>query len=161
MSSVHKRKVLEETGGYDESLAYGEDTDFSRRKAERDYRVKRIEAEEYNSFVDSLPKVYRQGRWYGKSILKFLGKYPQASISLVFVMVFASFPFAVVLSLFSKYFIYLAVLEALFITTYVFLGYLDTRNPYMFSVPVVKTVRSISQVIGLVEGFFTEDLGRE
>lgn len=158
---IIRKEVLEDLGGYDDEMAYGEDFDIPERIDEAGYRRDWVDAEEYHKLVSSLSEVYRQGRWYGKSILKMVKKHPGSFPSLLSIGFFAVLPFVTLLVFFHSVFFYLALAQYAAISIYLVLGFYRTGNPYILAVPVIKVIRSIAEVIGIFEGFFTADFGRE
>lgn len=156
-----KKNILEELGGYDDSLAYGEDYDLPRRIEKAGYETKVVEAGEYHILLDSIAGIYRQGRWYGKSMIPYFKKHPEAFPTLLSVGFFSVLPFVTVGAFISRYILTIAVLQWLIVLFYVLIGFKRTRNTYIVLVPVIKVVRSVAEVIGMVEGFFTSDFGRE
>ena len=151
---------MEEISGFDEDLAYGEDKDLRRRVSEHDFSENKADFTELRKVVSSWREVFHQGRWYGKSYLKFVRKYPQEIDSLFFQFYFVSIPIFATLSAFSAYFFYGFLLE-LFFFLYLCLESLRLgERYYAFFIPFVRFVRSIGMALGLVEGLFTDDLGK-
>lgn len=157
-----RREKLEEIEGFDESMAYGEDENLGKRldKLEGN-RVRLDDVYEYAGLVSSLSEVFRQGRWYGKSMPQYFKKHPESFLTLLSIFFFITLPLTTVLFGLSEYFFYIAALQHLTVFAYVIIGLKRTRNPYMVFVPIIKIVRSYAEVLGMVEGLFTEDLGRE
>ncbi|PSG98647.1 MAG: hypothetical protein BRC29_00790 [Nanohaloarchaea archaeon SW_7_43_1] len=158
---IIRKEVLEDIGGYDDEMAYGEDFDIPERIDKAGYRREWVKGEEYHKLVSSLSEVYRQGRWYGKSILWMVYKHPSSFPSLLSIGLFSTLPFITLGAVLFSPLTYLAALQYLLIGFYVILGFYRTRNPYIVAVPLIKVVRSIAEVVGIVEGFFTTDFGRE
>lgn len=156
-----KRSLLEKVGGYDRGLGYGEDTDLVKRLQETDYRHSNVDAKEHHTLVTSLSDVYSQGRWYGKGMPNFFRKHPEETLSLLSMLLFVTLPIITIGAILHRYMLYLAIPQHLIVFLYVASAYYNTRSPYAFVVPIVKVVRSYGEIIGLFEGLFTEDLGRE
>lgn len=159
---ICRKEKLEEVGGFDESLAYGEDGDLGRRILETDPKNVYLDHVcEYASLVSSLRGVFRQGRWYGKSMPQYFRKHPEAFLSLLSIGFFVVLPLMTIGAYFSQYLLYLAALQHLAVLTYVLEGIRRTRILHMVFVPLIKVIRSYAEVLGMVEGLFTDDLGRE
>lgn len=158
---ICRREVLEKIGGYDDNLAYGEDFDLPKRIRAAGYDIKSIPAEEYHKLVSSLSEVYQQGRWYGKSMPELVSKHPSTLPSLLSVFFFCVLPLTTTVAYFSFLFRALAALQYAAIGAYLLLGLYRTHNPYMILVPIIKVVRSYGELLGLLEGVFTTDKGRE
>lgn len=159
---ICRKEKLKEVGGFDESMAYGEDENLSKRLDKLEgKRVRLDDVYEYASLVSSLSEVFRQGRWYGKSLPQYFRKHPESFPTLLSILFFVSLPLTTILAAVSKIFVYIAALQYLAVFAYIIEGIRRTSNPYMVFVPVIKFVRSYAEIIGMVEGLFTEDLGRE
>lgn len=158
---ICRKEVLEKVNGLDEGLAYGEDGDLSQRISQLDLNRVSVDAAEYHGLVSSLSEVFRQGRWYGKSMIPYFRKHPEAFPSLLSIGFFTVLPFVTLLAFFHSIFFYLALAQYAAVSVYLLIGLYRTGNPYILAVPVIKVVRSIAEVIGMIEGFFTTDFGRE
>lgn len=156
-----KKSVLEEVGGYDQELAYGEDTDLVLRLRERGLDQVNCDAKEYHTLVSNLSEVFRQGRWYGKSMMRFFAKHPGESLSLFSIMLFFFLPISSMLAAFSRAWLYMALIQHLIVFVYVVSAAVNTGSMYAFLVPIVKIVRSYAEAIGIIEGLFTNDFGRD
>lgn len=157
-----RKEKLEEIGGFDESMAYGEDENLGKRlERVEGKRVRLNDVYEYAGLVSSLSEVFRQGRWYGKSMPQYFRKHPESFPTLLSILFFVALPLTTILATLSIYIFYMAALQYLAVAAYVLEGLRRTKNPYMVFVPVIKVVRSYAEIIGMVEGLFTEDLGRE
>ncbi|MFB6209882.1 MAG: glycosyltransferase family 2 protein [Candidatus Nanohaloarchaea archaeon] len=162
MGLIYRKQRLEKTGGFDESLAYGEDEDLGERLERPDDKIVELEdVEEYAGLVSSLREVFRQGRWYGKSMPQYFRKRPEAFPTLLSIFFFAALPLTTIMAPFHEIIFYTAVFQYFLVMIYVIEGIRRTSNPYMVFVPLIKVVRSYAEILGMVEGLFTEDLGRE
>lgn len=158
-SFLCRRKVLEKVEGFDESIDYGEDADLPTRAREAGFEGGQSEAVIYYSFVSSLGEVFRQGRWYGKSMFSYLKKYPEEFPSVLMMLFFASWPISILSGLLTGY-IFLAAAQSLLVLVYLIVGFLNSESPYILLVPLIKTIRAYGEILGIVESFFTSDIGR-
>lgn len=158
---ICRKDVLEEVDGFDESLSYGEDGDLARKIATLNPNSVSVDGVEYNSLVSSLSEVFRQGRWYGKSMPQYFRKHPEAFPSLLSIAFFTILPLTTAAAFLNQHILYMAALQYFAVLTYILEGLKRTKNPYMVFVPAVKIVRSYAEIIGMIEGFFTTDFGRE
>lgn len=73
----YRKEVFDAIGGYDENLLAGEDYDFSNRLLMRGYKIGRIIPEEVHiGEPKNLAEIVRKSYFYGKSIGRFINKYP-------------------------------------------------------------------------------------
>lgn len=156
-----KREALEKIDGYDRDLAYGEDMDIGIRAQEAGIKSKNMDAVEYITLPQSLSEVFRQGRWYGKSMMRLFKKYPKTIPSLASFGYFLVWPVSLILSFFNRYVLYLALLQSIFVGLYVIKNLFTTKNIHTIFVPVIKVIRSYGEFIGLVESLKTSDFGRD
>ena len=155
-----RRAVLEDIEGFDEGLAYGEDKDLNKRVSESSFNVKDVDFGEKRKLVSSFGEVFSQGRWYGKSFLSFVRKYPENIDSLLITLYFFSMPVFGLFSLFSEISRTIFFAQVLFFI-YLHLEYLRiNKTKYSLLVPTVKLIRSYGIVLGMFEGLFTEDWGK-
>lgn len=61
----------------------------------------------------------------------------------------------------STYVFYLAALQFVALAAYLIIGLKRTKNRYMLLVPVLKIVCSYTEILGMIDGFFTKDYGHE
>lgn len=155
-----KKSVLEKVGGYDTNLGYGEDTDLVKRLEKQDLRHQDVPATEYHTLVTSLTEVYNQGKWYGKSMPQFFSKHPDESLSLASIAFFTILPLSTLLSPLNILFALIALLQYIVVVFYLVSAYIRLRSFYVIGVPLVKVVRSYAELVGVVKGLYTEDMGR-
>ena len=160
-SLLMTRRVLEDLDGFDESIDYGEDGDLPKRAREKGFEKGDSGAVIYYRFVSSSSEVFRQGRWYGKSMLNYLKKYPEEFPTLLMLGYFVTWPLITVLGLLNAYIGYLAVLQNIGVLLYLLIGFYNSRSPYIVFVPFVKSVRGYGEMLGLVESRFSSDIGRD
>lgn len=156
-----RRRVLEKLGGFDESIDYGEDGDLPKRAREEGFEGGHSDATIYYRYVSSFSEVFRQGRWYGKSMLNYLKKHPEEFPSLLMLVYFVSWPLLIFIGLLNTYIGYLAALQNLGVLAYVMIGFYNSRSPYILLTPIVKSVRGYGEIIGLIESRFSSDIGRD
>lgn len=158
---IFRKDVLEELGGFDENLAYGEDVDLMYRFRSSKYKTADERIDVYQGLISSLSGVYRQGRWYGKSMLAFYRKYPDTATSILSIFFFASYPIFGSLAIFIDYIGIIFIVQTLLILLYVVDGYMTTKNPFIVFVPLIKVIRSWGELIGITKGRYTDDYGRD
>lgn len=151
---------MEKLGGFDEGLAYGEDKDLNKRVSESRFNVKDVDFGEKRKLVSTLGQVFSQGRWYGKSFLQFVRKYPENLDSLLITLYFVSIPLFGIASLFNGILSILFYMEVLFLIHLHIEYFRIDRTKYSLLVPTVKFVRSYGIILGIIEGLFTEDWGK-
>lgn len=124
-----RREALEEIDGYDRNLAYGEDMDIGARAQKAGIKSKDMDAIEYITLPQSISEVFRQGRWYGKSMIPYFRKHPKAFPSAFSVIFFASLPFVTVIAAISDIAMRMAGIQYLLVSLYVLEGFRRTKNP--------------------------------
>lgn len=160
-SFLCRKKVLEEVNGFDESIDYGEDGDLPTRAREAGFEGGAIGAKIHYRFVRSFRDVFHQGRWYGKTMLNYLRKYPEEFPTLIMLGFFITWPFVTFLSIFISQISFLALLQNLMVFLYVLIGFYRTKSVYIILVPFVKFVRYSGELVGMVESFWSSDRGRD
>lgn len=74
----YRKEVFDAIGGYDEDLLAGEDYDFSNRLLMEGYKIGHITPEEVHiGEPKNLTDIVRKSYFYGKSIDRFINKYPR------------------------------------------------------------------------------------
>lgn len=158
-SYLCRKKVLKKIDGFDESIDYGEDADLPLRAKDEGFKPGNTEAVIYYHFVSSISEVFSQGRWYGKSLMSFLKKHPENFPSFLMMLFFFLWPITNLISFFGGL-NYLAFLQNICVLFYVLAGFYRTRNFYILFVPIIKTVRAYGGIVGILESFYTEDIGK-
>lgn len=144
MARILKKEVYQELGGYDEDLSYGEFQDIRKRTDQSKLQTEHLQDfEDSQRFRRNFKEVYSQGKWYGKTFIDFLKKYPEEYASLFTVFFFFSIPFVAITSLFVPFFRYLLLLEVLMVVYISLEAYRQSGSVYGLFVPLVKFVRSI------------------
>lgn len=158
---IFRKEVFKKIGGWDEDLDFKEDVEFAKR-VERKYKIFRIYTKVYIKHVTSLRKIFNQGRWYGRGILKYLAKTKDLKTFLSFLF-FSIFPIGCLLltpmlTMLNLFFL-LIYLFLIFIL-YPFICFLKTKLSYSFLIPIVNLVRGVGEFVGMVEGFFVKERGK-
>lgn len=156
-----RRKVLEETGGFDEDLAYGEDYDLPKRIDEAGFERGQTGAAVHKKMISTIGGVWRQGRWYGKSLLDLFRKHPQILPTIMMFILFLTWVPILALSFVFWPFYLVSIPQTGLVLLYLLNGLYRTRDPYLLLAPFIKTIRSYAEAIGIVEGFLTEGYGRD
>lgn len=141
-------------------MSYGEDEDLRRRISCHNFSEELADYTEKRKVVSTWKEVFKQGEWYGKSYLKFVKKHPKEILSVVFSLYFFSLPLFVILSFFSIYAFLTLILEMIFFIYLCLESYRLGDSRYALFIPFVRLVRSMGLALGIVEGLFTEDLGK-
>lgn len=158
LASIKKKSFYAEVGGYDEDLSYGEFQDI--RKKTDTSGMDNIKLENFydsQRFRRSFREVYGQGKWYGKTFMDFLKKYPEEFPSLLTVFFFFSIPFVFAAMIIFNPLKYILALQFLGILYISLESYRLSGSPYGFLVPLVKFVRSMAMAPEIIK-YIVKDL---
>ncbi|MCW1301322.1 MAG: glycosyltransferase [Candidatus Nanoarchaeia archaeon] len=157
---ILRKHIFDEVGGWDEKLDFGEDRDFGMRVLREGYRTILIRgAIAYVKLVDSPTKLFKQGRWYGRTIFPYIRKTKDLP-ALGGMLVYSSFIPLLILSAFLKAFLYLFLLDFFVLLSYSFAGFLSTRSPYAFLIMPVNIIRGFGEFVGMIEGILVKKRGK-
>jgi len=159
-SFLCRKEALEEVDGFDESIDYGEDADLPLKIREAGYQGGDTGAVIYYSFISSFGEVFRQGRWYGKSLIPFLKKHPENFPTLLMMLYFTTWPITTALGFVIRPLLVPAILQNLGVLFYIIIGLYRSRSIYFILAPIIKAVRGYGELLGLLESFRTSDIGR-
>lgn len=159
-SFLCRKSMLEELDGFDESIDYGEDGDLPKRARKQGFETGSTGAVIYYNFVSSFGEVFRQGRWYGKSMLNYLARYPEEFPTLLMMLYFVLWPLFTLAGILLGSLNVVAVSQ-IGVLLYVLVGGYNSRSVYILLVPLVKAVRGYGELVGLLESFSTSDIGRD
>lgn len=158
--TIFRREVLKETGGWDESIDFAEDREFGTRLVKMGYKTKLIkDAIVYAKPVDSLKKLFKQGRWYGRGIWGYFKK-TRDLVTLMGVLIYSSFFPLLFLAFFHKLFLFLFILDLLLILIYSFKGFIITKNPYALLILPINIVRGLGELFGMMENLLNKNRGK-
>jgi len=158
--TIFRKEILKRTGGWNEEIDFAEDREFGMRLVKMGYKARLIKrAIVYAKPVDSLTKLFKQGRWYGRNILAYFKK-TRDWITLFGVLIYSSFLPLLFLSFFLKIFLFLFFLDFLILFTYSLKGFIKSRSFYSFFIIPVNIVRGCGELIGFLEGLFIEKKGK-
>ena len=158
--TIFRKEVLKKLGGYDESIDFAEDREFPIRVKKAGYKTVLIKkAIVYAKPVDSLSRLFRQGRWYGRGILNYFRK-TKDFITLAGVLLYSSFVPLFLLSFLNKFFLFLLAFAFLILFGYSLNGFLITKNFYSFLMIPINIIRGFGELIGLIESLFIKKSGR-
>lgn len=152
--------MLEELDGFDESVDYGEDGDLPKRAREKGYDSGSSNATICYRFVSSFSEVFRQGEWYGKSMLNYINKHPEEFPTLLMLVYFVTWPLMTISGFFNTYVRYLAFFQNFGVFIYILIGFYYSRSFYIVLVPLIKSVRGYGEILGLFRSSFSSDIGR-
>lgn len=158
--TIFRKEVFMKVGGYDENLDFGEDRELPHRVKKLGYKTVLIKkAINYVKPVDSLIKLFKQGRWYGRTIFPYFRK-TKDIVPLIGMLIYSSFAPLLILGFFLKPFFYFFLLILIFLFFYSLVGFLTTKNPYAFLMIPVNIVRGFGELVGMIEGIFIKRYGK-
>lgn len=158
--TIFRKEVLKEIGGWDEKLDFGEDRELGMRTARMGYRTVLIrKAVAHIKIVDSPSKLFKQGRWYGRTFFPYVRKTRDLP-ALGGILSYSSFIPLLILSMFHKVCLYLFLLDFLILFSYSLAGFLLTKTPYAFLMIPVNVIRGFGEFVGMVESIFVRRRGK-
>lgn len=160
--TIFRKQFFKKFGGYDETVGFAEDRELPMRIKKKGHNYKTVLIKGtvvYAKPVDSLEKLYKEGRWYGRNIFEYFGK-TRDWVTLFGLFVYASIVPAFVLGfvVWPIWLIFLASLGVLFL--YSLQGFLITGNPYGFLMIPVNIVRGFGEFVGLLESAIVKNRGK-
>lgn len=158
--TIFRKEVLKKVGGYDESINFAEDRELPQRVKKAGYKTILIKkAIVYAKPVDSLIKLFKQGRWYGRNIFSYFKK-TKDFITLIGMLVYSLFIPLLILGVFFKLFLYLFLLNFILLFFYSLKGFMLTKSPYAFLILPINIVRGLGEFIGMIENIFIKNRGK-
>ena len=149
--TIFRKEVLKKTGGWDESIDFAEDREFPQRLKRLGFKTVLLKnCIVYAKPVDSLGKLFKQGRWYGRNIFSYFKK-TRDLITLGGVFIYSSFLPLLFLSFFHKFFLFLFVIDFSFLFIYSFIGFIITKSLYALGMIPINVVRGAGELIGMIE----------
>jgi cellulose synthase/poly-beta-1,6-N-acetylglucosamine synthase-like glycosyltransferase len=149
--TIFRKEVLKKTGGWDESIDFAEDREFPQRLKRLGFKTVLLKnCIVYAKPVDSLGKLFKQGRWYGRNIFGYFKK-TRDLITLGGVFIYSSLLPLLFLSFFHKFFLFLFVIDFSFLFIYSFIGFIITKNLYALGMIPINVVRGAGELIGMIE----------
>jgi cellulose synthase/poly-beta-1,6-N-acetylglucosamine synthase-like glycosyltransferase len=149
--TIFRKEVLKKTGGWDESIDFAEDREFPQRLKKLGFKTFLLKnCIVYAKPVDSLRKLFKQGRWYGRNVFSYFKK-TRDLITLGGVFIYSSFLPLLFLSFFHKFFLFLFVIDFSFLFIYSFIGFIITKNLYALGMIPINVVRGAGELIGMIE----------
>jgi glycosyltransferase involved in cell wall biosynthesis len=149
-ATTFRKKILEEVGGYDDSLGFGDERLLPRKIIERGYKIvflKNIKSTV--KVVGSVRRLFRQGRWYGKNIIPYVKK-SRDYIILFGIGVYSLTLPSFIIGIFFRPFLYLGILGLLALLWYSVKGFLITKKYHAFLIPVINTIRGTGELLGMM-----------
>jgi len=157
---IYRKKVLEQVGGYDENLDFAEDRELPKRVKKAGYVSKYLEnAKLWVKPVDNLEKLYKQGRWYGRNILRYF-KNSRDYATLGAVLTYASLLPLLILGIIYRPILILFAVPFALILYYTLRGLFITGSPYAFAMIPIAFVRGTGQLVGMIESPFKKGGGK-
>lgn len=158
--TIFRKEVLKKTGGWDERIDFAEDRELPVRIKKLGYKSVLIRnAVVYTKPVNSVGKLLRQGRWYGRNIVGYF-KRTRDFTTLFGVLVYSSFVPFVILSFLHHIFLLASVFDLGVLFIYSLKGFLLTRSLYAFLMIPINVVRGFGELVGIVERVFKKGRGR-
>jgi cellulose synthase/poly-beta-1,6-N-acetylglucosamine synthase-like glycosyltransferase len=149
--TIFRKEVLKKTGGWDESIDFAEDREFPQRLKRLGFKTVLLKnCIVYAKPVDSLGKLFKQGRWYGRNIFSYFKK-TRDLITLGGVFIYSSLLPLLFLSFFHKFFLFLFVIDFSFLFIYSFIGFIITKSLYALGMIPINVVRGAGELIGMIE----------
>lgn len=158
--TIFRKWVLQKSGGWDERIDFAEDREFPKRLENIGGRTLLLnKAIVHAKPVDSLTKLFKQGRWYGRNIINYFDR-TRDFVTLFAVLAYSAFIPLLLLSYISSFFTFLFVLDLIIFLSYALMGFFSTESPYAFLMIPVNIVRGAGELVGLVESFFGRKKGK-
>jgi cellulose synthase/poly-beta-1,6-N-acetylglucosamine synthase-like glycosyltransferase len=149
--TIFRKEVLKKTGGWDESIDFAEDREFPQRLKRLGFKTVLLKnCIVYAKPVDSLRKLFKQGRWYGRNVFSYFKK-TRDLITLGGVFIYSSFLPLLFLSFFHKFFLFLFVIDFSLLFIYSFVGFTMTKSPYALGMIPINIIRGAGELVGMVE----------
>jgi cellulose synthase/poly-beta-1,6-N-acetylglucosamine synthase-like glycosyltransferase len=151
--NVFRKEVLKKTGGWDENIDFAEDRELPTRIKKLGYNTVVIkDAILYAKPVDSLSKLLRQGRWYGRNIFSYFNK-TRDFVTLFGVFAYSAFIPLLILSPTSFILSVLLAFDFFIFLAYVLKGFVETKSKYAILMIPINIVRGFGELIGMIESF--------
>jgi cellulose synthase/poly-beta-1,6-N-acetylglucosamine synthase-like glycosyltransferase len=158
--TIFRKEVLRKTRGWDERIDFAEDRELPSRIKKLRYETVLIKnAVVYAKPVDSLSKLYKQGRWYGRNIFGYFGK-TKDFVTLFGVFVYSFFFPLMILSFVHQIFLTLFALDLLVLILYSLQGLIIEKSYYAILMIPINVVRGFGELIGMIESLFRKTEGK-
>ena len=137
-----------------------EDRELPKRVKKAGYVSKYLEnAKLWVKPVDNLEKLYKQGRWYGRNILRYF-KNSRDYATLGAVLTYASLLPLLILGIIYRPILILFAVPFALILYYTLRGLFITGSPYAFAMIPIAFVRGTGQLVGMIESPFKKGGGK-
>lgn len=158
--TIFRKGVLSKINEWDENIDFAEDRELPSRLKKSGYKTVLIKrAVVYAKPVDSLNKLFKQGRWYGRNTFGYFRK-TYDIVTLIGVFVYSFFVPLLILSYFHQIFLWLFALDFLALLLYSLQGLFVKRSYYAILMIPINVVRGFGELIGMVESLFRNRRGK-
>lgn len=159
-ASIFRKNVWEKLGRFDESLGYGDERLLPEKALKEGYKVKYLdEAIIYVKPVKTIKALFKQGRWYGRNVLKYVKK-SNDYVMIFGIAVYSLFIPVFLFGLFYRPLLILSVSMFMALFLYGLWGLFLTRSVYSFLIPLINIIRGFGELIGIIETPFMKHRGK-
>jgi cellulose synthase/poly-beta-1,6-N-acetylglucosamine synthase-like glycosyltransferase len=147
-----RKELLKIIGGFDERVDFGEDKEIAWRLLKNGYKIGFVKRAKVTiKPVDNLVKLFTQGRWYGRNLLRYISKTKDLS-PLAGILIYIPFLPLLILSFLNKIFLFFFSLNVIFLMFHMLKTYFSTLNLYAFLLLPFNIIKNFGELIGLIEG---------
>lgn len=149
LPEMYRKKLLEKIKGFDNELSFGEDRDMALRAIEQSGKIGIAEGERVmDANISSISRLFKQGKWYGKTIMKYSRK--SGNFLPVFKVLFYTF------SLFALPMVYYSYVFAAPIILVILISYFRAFMKgfdnfiYKLFIPFIDLLHSFAVFLGMI-----------